>query len=109
MMSPRYRRVTSRRIHPNHRVAARWVPAFAGTTKMGHALAAIQPIVARRLRLVRGWRKLGSPPRRRPPMTMAWLDHVNIRTANLEAVSKFYSEILGLRKGPRPPFGFPGA
>ena len=42
-------------------------------------------------------------------MTMAWLDHVNIRTANLEAVSRFYSEILGLRKGPRPPFGFPGA
>src|SRR5262245_21730926 len=48
-------------------------------------------------------------PRRRLPMTMAWLDHVNIRTSNLEAVSRFYSEILGLRKGPRSPFGFPGA
>ena len=42
-------------------------------------------------------------------MTMAWLDHVNIRTANLEAVSRFYHEILGLPKGPRPPFGFDGA
>jgi catechol 2,3-dioxygenase-like lactoylglutathione lyase family enzyme len=42
-------------------------------------------------------------------MTMAWLDHVNIRTANLDAVSRFYGEILGLPKGPRPPFGFPGA
>ena len=42
-------------------------------------------------------------------MTMAWLDHVNIRTANLAAVSRFYDEILGLPLGPRPPFGFPGA
>ncbi len=42
-------------------------------------------------------------------MGIAWLDHVNIRTANLAAMSRFYEEILGLPSGPRPPFRFPGA
>lgn len=36
-------------------------------------------------------------------------DHVNIRTANLEAMIAWYGEILGLQPGPRPPFDFPGA
>jgi catechol 2,3-dioxygenase-like lactoylglutathione lyase family enzyme len=42
-------------------------------------------------------------------MGMAWLDHVNIRTANLAAMSRFYAEVLGLPKGDRPDFRFPGA
>ena len=37
------------------------------------------------------------------------LDHVNIRTANLAALRRFYSEALGLADGPRPPFAFGGA
>jgi len=42
-------------------------------------------------------------------MAIAALDHINIRTANLAAVSAFYEDVLGLRKGPRPPFDFGGA
>ncbi|MBX6324043.1 MAG: VOC family protein [Rhodospirillaceae bacterium] len=42
-------------------------------------------------------------------MTMRWLDHVNIRTANLAAMTRFYEEALGLRNGERPPFNFGGA
>jgi catechol 2,3-dioxygenase-like lactoylglutathione lyase family enzyme len=37
------------------------------------------------------------------------LDHVNIRTANLAALRRFYVEVLGLKDGPRPPFSFGGA
>src|SRR4051812_38923224 len=37
------------------------------------------------------------------------LDHVNIRTANLEETVRFYCEVLGLSQGPRPNFSFPGA
>lgn len=37
------------------------------------------------------------------------LDHVNVRTANLETLVRFYSEGLGLVHGERPPLGFPGA
>lgn len=37
------------------------------------------------------------------------LDHVNVRTANLEGLARFYSDVLGLRQGERPPLGFPGA
>jgi catechol 2,3-dioxygenase-like lactoylglutathione lyase family enzyme len=37
------------------------------------------------------------------------LDHVNVRTANLAALVRFYTEVLGLREGERPPLGFPGA
>ena len=36
------------------------------------------------------------------------LDHVNVRTANLEGLARFY-EALGLRRGERPPLGFAGA
>ncbi len=42
-------------------------------------------------------------------VTIAWLDHVNIRTANLAALSDFYASILGLPQGERPPFRFGGA
>jgi catechol 2,3-dioxygenase-like lactoylglutathione lyase family enzyme len=38
-----------------------------------------------------------------------WLDHVNIRTANLEALVRFYEDVVGLKSGKRPPLGFPGA
>ncbi len=42
-------------------------------------------------------------------MPITAFDHVNIRTANLNAMTKWYEEILGLTSGPRPDFGFPGA
>jgi catechol 2,3-dioxygenase-like lactoylglutathione lyase family enzyme len=38
-----------------------------------------------------------------------WLDHVNIRTANLSDLVSFYEQALGLMAGERPPLGFPGA
>src|SRR3954453_7238662 len=37
------------------------------------------------------------------------LDHFNIRTRNLTETVRFYEEILGLEKGARPNFAFPGA
>ena len=37
------------------------------------------------------------------------LDHVNIRTAALAPMRKFYAEALGLEDGARPPFDFGGA
>jgi catechol 2,3-dioxygenase-like lactoylglutathione lyase family enzyme len=37
------------------------------------------------------------------------LDHVNIRTANLEALVRFYEDVVGLKQRERPPLGFPGA
>lgn len=42
-------------------------------------------------------------------MAVAWLDHVNIRTANLEPMREFYIGVIGLHDGPRPDFGFGGA
>lgn len=42
-------------------------------------------------------------------MNCMGLDHVNLRTANLEAMVDFYRDALGLQPGPRPPFDFPGA
>jgi catechol 2,3-dioxygenase-like lactoylglutathione lyase family enzyme len=38
-----------------------------------------------------------------------WLDHVNLRTADLERMVRFYVDVVGLRLGDRPPFAFPGA
>src|SRR5215468_960254 len=43
------------------------------------------------------------------PMGISWLDHVNIRTTNLAAMSRFYAEVLGMPSGPRPNFRFGGA
>ena len=40
---------------------------------------------------------------------MKSLDHVNVRTANLEGMVAWYGKMLGMRSGPRPDFPFPGA
>jgi catechol 2,3-dioxygenase-like lactoylglutathione lyase family enzyme len=37
------------------------------------------------------------------------LDHFNIRTRKLADTVKFYEDVLGLEKGARPNFAFPGA
>ena len=37
------------------------------------------------------------------------LDHVNIRTNQLEAMVEFYERVLQLLQGPRPDFAFAGA
>ncbi|HWV51115.1 VOC family protein [Pseudorhodoplanes sp.] len=37
------------------------------------------------------------------------LFHLAIKTVDLDATVKFYSEVLGLTLAPRPDFGFPGA
>ena len=42
-------------------------------------------------------------------MSLFWLDHVNIRTTNLDEMSDFYENVLGLKRGPRPSFEFGGA
>lgn len=42
-------------------------------------------------------------------MGVGVLDHFNIRTRNLGETVQFYEDILGLEKGPRPNFAFPGA
>jgi catechol 2,3-dioxygenase-like lactoylglutathione lyase family enzyme len=41
-------------------------------------------------------------------MSITALAHYSVRTCDLEASRRFYSEVLGLRVGPRPPFGFNG-
>ena len=42
-------------------------------------------------------------------MAITKLDHINIRTADLAATTRFYAEVLGMVDGFRPPFDFPGA
>ena len=42
-------------------------------------------------------------------MQVEKLDHVNVRTANLEAMVDWYCSVLGIVNGKRPPFAFPGA
>jgi catechol 2,3-dioxygenase-like lactoylglutathione lyase family enzyme len=37
------------------------------------------------------------------------LDHVNLRTGNLDAMIDWYCDVLGMTNGWRPPFQFPGA
>jgi catechol 2,3-dioxygenase-like lactoylglutathione lyase family enzyme len=37
------------------------------------------------------------------------LDHINIRTADLAGTRAFFTDVLGLQEGARPPFPFPGA
>jgi catechol 2,3-dioxygenase-like lactoylglutathione lyase family enzyme len=42
-------------------------------------------------------------------MAVVWLDHVNIRTTNLEPMRSFYVDVIGLEDGARPNFNFDGA
>ena len=42
-------------------------------------------------------------------MPIARLDHVNVRTTRLSEMVAWYSDVLGLREGWRPDFGFAGA
>ncbi len=42
-------------------------------------------------------------------MPLLAFDHVNVRTAQLDAMVKWYGDVLGMHPGPRPPFSFPGA
>jgi catechol 2,3-dioxygenase-like lactoylglutathione lyase family enzyme len=41
-------------------------------------------------------------------MDIKRVDHDSIRTLDLEASRRFYTEVIGLKAGPRPPFNFPG-
>jgi len=41
-------------------------------------------------------------------MALVRLDHVNVRTAHLDEMSRFYEETFGLEPGPRPAFDFGG-
>ena len=41
-------------------------------------------------------------------MEIKRVDHYSIRTHDLEASRRFYTEVIGLNEGPRPPFDFPG-
>jgi catechol 2,3-dioxygenase-like lactoylglutathione lyase family enzyme len=41
-------------------------------------------------------------------MDIKRVDHYSIRTLDLEASRRFYTEVIGLKPGPRPPFDFPG-
>src|SRR5438552_18003195 len=41
-------------------------------------------------------------------MEIKRIDHYSIRTLDVEASRKFYTEIIGLTVGPRPAFPFPG-
>ena len=42
-------------------------------------------------------------------MPIARMDHFTIVTKDAEATAKFYGDMLGFTKGPRPNFKFPGA
>jgi catechol 2,3-dioxygenase-like lactoylglutathione lyase family enzyme len=42
-------------------------------------------------------------------MHLGKLDHVNVKTANLDAMVAWYTEVLGMKSGERPQFAFPGA
>src|ERR1700746_3695381 len=41
-------------------------------------------------------------------MDIKRIDHYSIRTTDVEASRKFYTEVIGLTVGPRPQFKFPG-
>ncbi|WP_136658856.1 VOC family protein [Nitratireductor sp. XY-223] len=42
-------------------------------------------------------------------MPLSRLDHVNIITSNLDEMVSWYTDVLGMVDGERPPFPFPGA
>ena len=41
-------------------------------------------------------------------MPLTKIAHYSIRSLDLEATRRFYTEVMGLTVGPRPPFKFPG-
>ena len=41
-------------------------------------------------------------------MEIKRIDHYSIRTLDVEASRRFYTEVMGFSVGPRPPFKFPG-
>ena len=41
-------------------------------------------------------------------MPLSKIAHYSIRTLDLEASRRFYTEVMSLTVGPRPPFNFPG-
>jgi catechol 2,3-dioxygenase-like lactoylglutathione lyase family enzyme len=41
-------------------------------------------------------------------MLVEALDHVTIKASDVEESARFYEDVLGLRRGERPPFSFPG-
>ena len=43
------------------------------------------------------------------PMHIGKLDHVNVRTTQLDRMIDWYTTVLGMRSGERPNFPFPGA
>ena len=42
-------------------------------------------------------------------MQIKHLDHINLRTTQLDTMIDWYTEVLGMRSGERPDFKFPGA
>ena len=42
-------------------------------------------------------------------MPLVQLDHVNVRTTQLDVMIEWYTTVLGMRAGNRPNFSFPGA
>lgn len=42
-------------------------------------------------------------------MPLLAFDHVNVVTANLDAMIAWYEDVLQMKSGKRPPFPFPGA
>ncbi|MBL6945474.1 MAG: VOC family protein [Rhodospirillales bacterium] len=42
-------------------------------------------------------------------MPLDRLDHISVNPADLNKSIAFYTDVLGLEDGPRPPFSFPGA
>ena len=42
-------------------------------------------------------------------MSIHGVDHINIRTSDLDRCVDFYCKVLGFKKGYRPPFDSPGA
>ena len=42
-------------------------------------------------------------------MGVVGLDHINLCTGQLDRLVQWYEQVLGLRRGPRPPFKFAGA
>ena len=55
----------------------------------------------------RGVSHLG--PKKEAAMQVTGLFHVAIKTNDLDATVKFYTEVLGMKLVHRPDFGFPGA